>query len=77
MKKSTILLTAQIEFGRHSWQVFPVDFNGEEGTETIQVLGCPRCRRNLATIEQYNEHLKNDVLPPIVELILNLGKSKA
>jgi hypothetical protein len=74
MKKSKILLTAQIEFSRHSWQVFPVDFDGQEGAGTVQVLGCPRCRRNLATIEQYNDHLKNDVLPPIVELILTLAK---
>jgi hypothetical protein len=46
---------------------------GREGAETVQVLGCPRCRKNLATIEQYNEHLNNDVLPPIVELVLTLG----
>jgi hypothetical protein len=70
MKKSKILLTAQIEFARHSWTTFPVEFEGE----TAQVLGCPRCRKSLATIEQYNEHLKADVLLSIVELVLTLGK---
>ena len=70
MKKSNILLTVQIEFGRHCWKTFPVEFEGE----TAHVLGCPRCRKSLAAIDHYTEHLKKDVLPLLVDLVLTLGK---
>ena len=39
------------------------------------MMGCPRCRKRLNTIDQYMRHLADDVLPPIMDLVLTLAKA--
>lgn len=75
MDKAKILLTAQAELGRHTWDTF-VDESAPvaEGGRGIVVRGCPRCKKRLDTEGQYLRHLAKDVLPSIVDLVLNLAK---
>ena len=76
MDKTKILMTAKTEFLRHHWGTFvdesPSLARGSRGTAT---MGCPRCRKRLNTIDEYMRHLADDVLPPIVDLVLTLAKA--
>jgi hypothetical protein len=75
MDKAKILMNVKTKFLRHSWETFvnnpPSMPRGGKG---VAVQGCPRCRKPLNTVDQFMEHLANDVLPPIVDLVLTLGK---
>jgi hypothetical protein len=75
MDKAKILLTAQAELMRHAWDTF-VDESAPvaEGGRRIVVNGCSRCKKRLETEDQYLRHLAKDVLPSIVDLVLNLAK---
>lgn len=68
MDKAKILTTVQTEFMRHSWDTF-LDEQG------VIVTGCPRWRKQSDTRNEYMRHLADDVLPPIVDLVLTLAKA--
>jgi hypothetical protein len=76
MDRAKILLTAKAELMRHEWDTF-VDEppSVAQGGKGVVVAGCPRCKMRLNTTDQFLRHLANDVLPPIVELVLTLGKA--
>ena len=76
MDKAKILMTAKTELMRHSWDTFVDEPRSiEHVREGIVVQGCPRCRKRLDTKDQFMRHLADDVLPPIVELVLTLAKA--
>lgn len=75
MDKSKILLTAKAELLRHTWDTFVDDPPSmAQGGKGVVVPGCPRCKKPLNTIGQFMDHVANDVLAPIVELVLTLDK---
>jgi hypothetical protein len=76
MDKAQILMTAKAELMRHSWETFVDDPPSiAEGGRGIVVRGCACCRKRLDTTDQYMRHLGDDVLPPIVDLVLTLAKA--
>jgi len=68
----SILQAAQAELRKHQWDTFvenaPSIAHGGKGTVTP---GCPHCSKSLYTINQFVEHLANDVLPGILERALS------
>lgn len=75
MDKSKILLPAKAELTRHTWDTFVDDPPSmTQGGKGVVVPGFPRCKKPLNTMNQFMERLANDVLPPIVELVLTLDK---
>ena len=66
-----ILEAAQAELMRHSWDTFvnspPSMAQGGKGTV---VPGCTACRKILYTDHQYLSHLALDVIPQILDRIL-------
>ena len=76
MNKANLLKTVKAEFMRHSWDTFvedPPSVAGGGGAVVVQ--GCPRCRKPLNSNHQFMQHLADDVLPPLVDLVLTLGKA--
>ena len=74
MDRAKILLTVKAEFLRHHWDFFVENPPSvAEGGKGVVVPGCPRCRKRLNTQHQFMEHLANDVLPSILDLVLTLG----
>ncbi len=39
--------------------------------------GCPLCKQTFGTIEQYVQHLTDDVLPPLIDKLLLIRKSQS
>jgi hypothetical protein len=71
MDKAKIVLTAKAELMRHSWNSF-VDEppSVADGGQGAVVMGCPRCRKQLNTVDQYLRHLADDILPRILDRAL-------
>jgi hypothetical protein len=69
--KAKIVLTAKAELMRHSWDSF-VDEppSVADGGQGAVVMGCPRCRKQLNTGDQYLRHLADDILPRILDRVL-------
>jgi hypothetical protein len=69
--KAQIVLTAKAELMRHSWDSF-VDEppSVADGGQGAVVMGCPRCRKQLNTGDQYLRHLADDILPRILDRVL-------
>jgi hypothetical protein len=78
MDKAKIILTVKTEFLRHTWDTFSDESSaGPRGDRNVTVQGCPRCRKRLDTYDQFMRHLANDVLPPLVDLVLKLSSGDA
>jgi hypothetical protein len=76
MNKANLLKTVKTEFMRHSWDTFVEDPPSlARGGSGAVVQCCPRCRKRLDSNHQFMQHLADDVLPPIMDLVLTLGKS--
>ena len=68
MLKSQLLLILQQEIRRHSYDYFisnPPSI--AEGGQGVCVPGCPACRKRLQTMNQFVEHLANDVVPKVID----------
>jgi len=72
MDKNKILKEAQAELQRHTWGTF-VDkgVSVALGGNGIVVPGCEACRKRINTNSQYLRHRADDVLPQIIENVLN------
>jgi hypothetical protein len=53
----SILQTAQLELSKHSLDTFT------DKTHQVVTPGCPYCKKSFYTVNQFVEHLANDVLP--------------
>jgi hypothetical protein len=73
MQKSALLAALQFEIRRHDFSTFidepPSVARGGRG---VCVPGCPTCRKRFNTMNQFMDHLANDVLPQIIN---NLSSS--
>lgn len=68
MKKSDLLRALQIEVRRHTFDTF-VDQppSVTQGGNGIVTPGCPACRKRLFTMQNFMDHLADDVLPDIIK----------
>jgi hypothetical protein len=66
--KSELLSLLQHEIRKHDFSIFidqpPSIAQGGRG---VCVPGCPACRKQLQTMNQFMDHLANDVLPKVIE----------
>ena len=74
MKRSELLRKLQSEIRRHSFDTF-VDSppSVAQGCNDVVVPGCPACRKRLFTVQQFMDHLADDVLPAALD---KLGTSR-
>jgi hypothetical protein len=68
MKKSDLLRALQSEIRRHTFDTF-VDQppSVAQGGNGVVTPGCPTCRKRLFTMQNFMDHLAEDVLPAVVE----------
>ena len=59
MLKSKLLAAIQKEIYRHDFSHFE-----EKG---VVVSGCPACKTRINSMNQFLDHLANDVLPPLLD----------
>jgi hypothetical protein len=70
--RNEILAEAQRELSKHIWDNF-VTGDGRsvaQGGRGVVVVGCAVCKLHLQTRDQYMRHLTNDVLPGIVDMVI-------
>jgi hypothetical protein len=70
--KSAILIEAQNELIKHIWDTF-VTGDGRsiaEGGKGVVEVGCVCCKLAMQTRHQYMRHLTEDVLPGIVDTVI-------
>jgi primosomal replication protein N len=72
LRNDPILKNAQRELERHQWGNFS---EGDErtiaqGGRGVIVVGCMACKLRLNTIPQFMLHLSEDVLPQILDQVL-------
>lgn len=68
MLKSELLRLLQQEIRKHDFDTF-IDEppSMAQGGRGVCVPGCPNCRKQLQTMNQFMDHLANDVLPKVIE----------
>ena len=60
MFKSALLDAIRTEIRKHSLSHF-------QDEDKIVTPGCPRCRKRFYTVPQFIGHLRDDVLPPLLD----------
>lgn len=74
MLKSDLLRALQTEIRRHTFDTFvdtpPSIAQGGTGTVT---LGCPACRKRLFTMQNFMDHLADDVLPGLLDKLSSVS----
>src|SRR5690242_21352564 len=68
MRKSELLRALQTEIRRHTFDTF-VDQPPSiaQGGKGVVYPGCPACRKRLFTMQNFMDHLAEDVLPNLVQ----------
>ena len=67
MLKSQLLLLLQQEIRKHDFDSFIDDPPSmAQGGRGVCVPGCPACRKQFQTMNQFMDHLTQDVLPKVV-----------
>ena len=68
MKKTDLLRALQTEIRRHDFSTF-VDQQPSiaQGGSGVVTPGCPACRKRLFTMQNFMDHLADDVLPGLVD----------
>jgi len=61
LKKSELLKAIQDEIQRHNLDTFM------SAQHKIVETGCPACQKHFGTVEQFKQHLTDDVLPPLLD----------
>jgi hypothetical protein len=73
-KKAAILRAAKEELNRHSWDTFvenpPSVAQGGMGHVT---MGCVACGKRINTVNQFVQHLADDVLPVILRRVFAIA----
>ena len=72
MLKSDLLRALQSEIRRHTFDCF-VDQppSVAQGGNGVVTPGCPTCRKRLFTMQNFMDHLADDVLPAIIDKLSN------
>ncbi len=68
MQKSVLLRALQQEIRRHNFSCF-VDQPPSiaQGGRGVVVPGCPACMKRINTMNQFLDHLADDVMPALIE----------
>jgi len=68
MRKSDLLRALQTEIRRHTFDTF-VDEppSVAQGGNGVVTPGCPACRKRLFTMQNFMDHLADDVLPQALD----------
>jgi hypothetical protein len=70
MQKSVLLAAIQNEIHRHDFSTFvdepPLVGQGGKG---VVVPGCPTCKKRLNTVGQFLDHIANDAMPVVIDLL--------
>jgi hypothetical protein len=68
VKKSDLLRALQQEIRRHDFNYF-VDQppSNAQGGRGVVVPGCPACMKRINTMNQFLDHLADDVMPALIE----------
>jgi hypothetical protein len=61
MKKSELLRALQTEIQKHNLSTFMRE------QHKVVITGCDFCRKHFGTVEQFNRHITEDVLPPLLD----------
>jgi hypothetical protein len=69
MLKSELLKAIQSEINRHGLDTFPVRVDNGN----LVTPGCSQCRKTLHTVDNFIDHINNDVLPVLLD---RLSKSE-
>jgi hypothetical protein len=71
-KDDPILTSAQRELERHQWGNFTEGDSRTmaQGGKGVIVVGCVACKLRLNTIPQFMQHLSQDVLPQILDQVI-------
>jgi hypothetical protein len=74
MQKSALLAALKQEIQRHDFSHF-VDEppSVAQGGKGVVVSGCPTCKKRIATMPQFLDHLTDDVLPPLIDRLSTEG----
>jgi hypothetical protein len=70
--KNAILIEAQKELSKHIWDNYVTGDGvaiGQGGQGVVEV-GCVSCKRAFQTSHQHMRHLAEDVLPGIVDMVI-------
>ena len=73
MTRDQLLAIAKRELEHHDFSTFREPVPGSP-TGAVTRPGCPSCMLHLNTVPQFMQHLSDDVLPGIVDLILTGGR---
>jgi hypothetical protein len=70
VQKSILLQAIQKEIQRHDLSYF-VDEppSVAQSGRGVVVAGCPACRKRINTISQFLDHLTNDVMPALIDML--------
>jgi Zinc-finger double-stranded RNA-binding len=64
MNADTIIKAVQTELGRHSFDTFVSNPPSiAQGGRGVVVSGCPACKKQFQSLNQFVTHLSEDVLP--------------
>jgi hypothetical protein len=61
MKKSELLRALQTEIQKHNLSTFMHE------RDKVVVTGCSFCRKHFGIVEQFERHITEDVLPPLLD----------
>jgi hypothetical protein len=78
VKKSELLKALQQEILRHDFDCF-VDNPPSiaQGGGGVVVSGCPNCRKQFNTMNQFLHHLAEDAMPALIEKLSKESKCEA
>jgi hypothetical protein len=76
--ETSLLRELRQEIRRHDFSYF-VDQPPSiaQGGKGVVVPGCPMCKKRINTMNQFLDHLADDVLPVLIEKLSTESKSKA
>jgi hypothetical protein len=67
MKAEELIRALQTEIQRHTFDTFvdkpPAIAQGSKG---VVISGCPACKKQFQSMNQFTRHLSEDVIPPLI-----------
>jgi hypothetical protein len=68
MRKSELLRVLQTEIQNHNLSTFVHE------QHKVVMTGCSFCRKHFGTVEQFKQHITDDVLPPLLHKLSGEAK---
>jgi hypothetical protein len=65
-KIDALIVALQKEIRRHDWDTISVPVeDAEPNGRKVVVPGCPLCRKQIGTMQQFLDHLADDAIPAL------------